>query len=170
MKQKSSRAAIVGLLTAVSACGFGGWLPACDSGTEAPGGTQSDATTIDAAPAPTYDGGGPVTADGITSPVQFNDLTVVFPLPSPDDMVRASIKPSDVGARGVLIPVDLYTSVLGEPATLPNPPAGIAKLPYDQMRVVAFRLDPCFAHIGPIATDATCTNQVRLVFQPIRRS
>jgi hypothetical protein len=29
-------------------------------------------------------------------------------------------------------------------------------------------LDPCFAHIGPIATDATCTNQVRLVFQPIK--
>jgi hypothetical protein len=38
---------------------------------------------------------------------------------------------------------------------------------YDALRVVAFRFDPCFAHLGPITDPAACDDQLRLVFQPL---
>jgi hypothetical protein len=38
---------------------------------------------------------------------------------------------------------------------------------YEQLRMVAFRLDPCFAQTEPITPTTNCENQLRVVFQPL---
>jgi hypothetical protein len=39
--------------------------------------------------------------------------------------------------------------------------------PYENLRVVSVRLDPCFGDLHPTATTTTCKNQLRLVFQEL---
>ena len=42
--------------------------------------------------------------------------------------------------------------------------------PYENLRVVSVRLDPCFGDLHPTATTTTCKNQLRLVFQEFAAS
>jgi hypothetical protein len=91
-------------------------------------------------------------------PLQMNDLSVMFPLAtSPGDFATYPSPTSPGAGGGALLPEALYTS---------DPIAG--EIPYDGLRVVAFRLDPCFGHVGEIESGASCDDQIRLVFQPLQ--
>jgi hypothetical protein len=49
-------------------------------------------------------------------------------------------------------------------------PGASPTLVYSHMRAVAFRLDPCFANIGPVVDESTCQNQIRVIFQSLTYS
>src|SRR6185503_19656134 len=73
--------------------------------------------------------------------------------------------------RGKLFPDQPFRSATGALLTRPPGPfhpGADAGLYYDELRVVAMRIDPCFANLGPITNPATCKNQLRLVLQPLR--
>jgi hypothetical protein len=101
--------------------------------------------------------------------VQMNDVSIVLPLPqSQAELDQGYLLPSTVGSGGALIPQDLYLKYSGFPLN-PGPvlTGADSTLPYSQLRAVAFRIDPCFANIGPVTNDAACANQLRVVFQAI---
>jgi hypothetical protein len=101
-----------------------------------------------------------------SSGAQMNDLTTVLPLPkSQSELDDAMIKASAAGVGGALLPKDLYDTTIGD-----GKPVGVGGdvgLTYADLRVVAVRLDPCFANIGPITDSTNCDNQLRLVFQSV---
>jgi hypothetical protein len=88
--------------------------------------------------------------------IQMADLSVLLPLATSEADLAAYASASTPGAHGALLPEDLYES-----------DGDSVQIPYDQLRVVAIRFDPCFAQVGPIADPASCDNQMRLVFQPL---
>lgn len=83
--------------------------------------------------------------------VQMNDLSILFPLSGAATDYLAASTPA-VG--GPLLPEAVLEHDLDAP-----------QLPYESLRAVAFRLDPCFGQIGPVTDAATCKNQLRIVFQ-----
>jgi hypothetical protein len=87
--------------------------------------------------------------------LQMNDLSVMFPLATSEAEFDLYPSASSPGANGALLPEALYNSDHSN------------EISYDNLRVIAFRLDPCFAHLGPITDPSTCDNQIRLVFQPL---
>jgi hypothetical protein len=99
------------------------------------------------------DGSSSIDAAMATGHVQMNDLSVLFPLPTPPELATA-LAASAPARGGQLLPEAIYDQVLG-----------LETLPYAQLRVVAFRLDPCFGHLGPVTDPSTCQAQLRLVFQ-----
>lgn len=86
--------------------------------------------------------------------LQMNDLSVLFPMATTQSELAAYLTPSSAGPDGPLLPEALYRSDPGA-------------ISLTGLRVVGFRLDPCFGAVGPIADAATCDNQIRLIFQPI---
>ncbi len=116
--------------------------------------------------------GGAMQADVRRRPnqVQMNDVSVLYPLPKSGGDLAEMLAASSVGVGGPLLPAGLYTEVTGEALTRPDgplPPGRDVGLYYDELKVVAFRVDPCFANIGPIVRPEACKNQLRLVLQPI---
>lgn len=103
---------------------------------------------------------------------QMNDVSILLPLAKTQAEIDTGyLKASSAGARGALLPDTLYTTATGERRTDPSgplPPGADAGLSWDRLRVVAMRIDPCFANIGPITNPASCKNQLRLVFQSLR--
>jgi hypothetical protein len=87
--------------------------------------------------------------------LQMNDISVLLPLATTAQDFAAYPSASSPGANGPLLPTEL-TGIL-DPLVLP----------YAQLRVVAFRFDPCFGNIGPIVDASSCDNQLRLVFEPL---
>ncbi len=85
----------------------------------------------------------------------MNDLTVLFPLATTAEDFDTYLAASSTGSNGALLPEALFQS---------DQDAAIA---YDDLRVIGFRLDPCFANVGPITDPSKCDNQIRLVFQPM---
>jgi len=84
----------------------------------------------------------------------MNDLSVLLPMATTPDELDAYLTPNSPSANGPLLPQAPY---LSDPNAYSLTP----------LRVVAFRLDPCFGVIGPIGEASTCDNQIRLVFQPL---
>jgi hypothetical protein len=102
--------------------------------------------------------------------VQMNDVSVLYPLPKSKAEADGLVAASAGGLGGALLPAKLYTDATGQPKTRPStppPPGSGAPMPWDELRAVAFRIDPCFANIGPITQPETCRNQLRIVFQSI---
>lgn len=101
--------------------------------------------------------------------VQMNDMSIVLPMAKTQAEVdQGYLLPSDSGNGGALIPEALYVKYSGFPAKPSSVGVGAdAGQPYSQLRAVAFRIDPCFANIGPVTNDAGCDNQLRIVFQAI---
>lgn len=96
--------------------------------------------------------------------LQMNDVSIVLPLAK----TPAELEGGYLKADG-LLPRDLYTSLTGFPV---DPPAHLpvgadVGMPYSQLRAVAYRIDPCFAQIGPVTDEAACDNQLRIVFQSL---
>jgi hypothetical protein len=89
------------------------------------------------------------------TPLQMNDLTVLFPLATTAEDFDTYLAASSTGNNGALLPESLFES---------DQDSAIA---YDDLRVIGFRLDPCFANVGPITDPSKCDNQIRLVFQPM---
>jgi hypothetical protein len=105
---------------------------------------------------------------------QMNDLTILFPLPkNTQEAVRGQLAASASGSRGALLPLRLYVDATGELETEPPghlQPGQDRGQAHSALRVVAMRIDPCFANIGPVVDDDKCKNQVRLVFQAVNFS
>ncbi|HUJ59950.1 MAG TPA: hypothetical protein VLX92_15705 [Kofleriaceae bacterium] len=87
--------------------------------------------------------------------LQMNDISVLLPLATTAQDFAAYPSAGSPGANGPLLPAELT-------GTLDS-----LVLPYDQLRVVALRLDPCFGNVGPITETSSCDNQLRLVFEPL---
>lgn len=81
-----------------------------------------------------------------------HDVSVLFPLTSPDKLWRAS----DAARGGALLPKDTFGAI---GMSLINTLDDAAE--YDALRVVAVRFDPCFT----TSLTSACQPQIRIVFQ-----
>jgi hypothetical protein len=86
--------------------------------------------------------------------LQMNDLSVLLPMATTPDELGAYLTPDSPSANGPLLPEALYDAD-------PN------RISATGLRVVGFRLDPCFGSVGPITDASQCDNQIRLVFQQV---
>ena len=91
---------------------------------------------------------------------QMNDLTIVMPLAKTQAQFDGYLPAKQ------LLPKAMYTAKFPDPTN--NGAIGSdTAMTYDNLRVVAVRLDPCFAQIGPITDPASCDNQLRIVLQSL---
>ncbi len=99
---------------------------------------------------------------------QMNDVSVLYPLPTTAaEFDGGYVAAGDHGKGGQVLPLDLYTSLTHQPKSSKGNMGGYAIMAWDDLRVVGFRIDPCFANIGPVTDASSCVNQLRLIFQPI---
>lgn len=137
-------------------------------GTDAPASPDAplalDGGTADGAPDAAVDGApdAGVDAPAITGDtLQLNDVSQLFPLAtSAIERDVAMLAATSAGPRGPLLPSAVYGAV--GPIQAFGSEQAVASL-----RVVAMRLDPCFADLAPSPTGAGCAAQLRLVLQPI---
>jgi hypothetical protein len=120
------------------------------------------------APHQTADGSGPnLAADG-SVPVTMNDVSILFPLPTTKADVDNLLAATATGDRGPLLPDPLYLSTgMIQGSTTPIDDAGFSLAAYGDLRVVAARLDPCFASTDPDPHGVGCMAQLRLIFQQV---
>jgi hypothetical protein len=119
-------------------------LCAC-TGAPAPGEAEFDSTSFE----PTL--------------AQPNDVSVMFPPPPDAAALELRLGAASVARGGELLPRAAYEAAFGPPGTLQA--GGTPAAPdHARLRVVSFRLDPCFAALGAIDHDA-CDNQLRVVLQ-----
>ena len=91
---------------------------------------------------------------------QMNDLTIVMPLAKTQAQFDGYLPAK------ALLPKAMYTAKFPDPTS--NGAIGSdTTMTYGNLRVVAVRLDPCFANIGPVTDPATCDNQLRIVLQSL---
>jgi hypothetical protein len=100
-------------------------------------------------------GSGTTDSQSPSADAQMNDLSILYPLAKGQAEYDGYLSVSSPGRGGSMLP----PSVFGSSSPAPDVE--------DSLRVVAMRLDPCFAHIGPITDPASCSPQLRLVFQPV---
>jgi hypothetical protein len=100
--------------------------------------------------------------------LQMNDVSILFPLPKTESENGVTLAASAVGAKGVLFPKAAFHA-LGylDGATEGMTYKSVSM--YEDMRVVAVRIDPCFASLAPDAS-VDCKNQLRLTLQAITKS
>lgn len=89
------------------------------------------------------------------------DVTTVWPLPKNSAEYSSMLAPTSTGAHGELLPVDTYKVPQLDERDATKAPD------YERLRVVAARFEPCRGSFGS-PSDATCNNQLRLVFQVLR--
>jgi hypothetical protein len=120
------------------------------------------------------DSGSAGTAGGgtgeLTRPVTMNDVSILFPLGTASDYSTGHLRADSTGKRGVLFPASVFEKISIEGSAAGSGVGGPSKAPYANMRVVALRLDPCFAELRPTPSATTCRNQLRLVFQELQAS
>ena len=97
---------------------------------------------------------------------QVNDVSVLYPLAKNTDELEGLLSSSAEALGGSLLPKAVYEKAFGAPGTLQTGGTPAAP-PHAGLRVVAARFDPCFGAIGP-TNDATCVNQIRLIFQTVK--
>lgn len=97
---------------------------------------------------------------------QVNDVSILFPLAKTKaGFDNGYLTPASLGRGGALLTPQVYEKAFGPPGTLligGTPPAPLLK----GLKLVAVRFDPCFAELNP-TNEATCKNQMRLVFQTL---
>jgi hypothetical protein len=125
-------------------------------------GASTDAAIADAGSSPpSVDGSGPIAAT-------MNDVSILFPLPANAADPDKLLLPSAVGDQGVLVPSALYASagpITG--TTLADDAGDEVFAAYADLRLIALRIDPCFASLAPDPHGEGCTAQIRLVFQEV---
>ena len=100
-------------------------------------------------------------APALSHAFSMNDLTILLPLPTVDDY-SSLLSPQSHGDKGTLLPKEVYSRL---PRLLPDEET--SSLYKNMLRVIAIRLDPCFAEgSGPVR----CKRQIRLVWQPLFES
>lgn len=107
---------------------------------------------------------------GRVAHVQMNDVSVLYPLARTSEEATGYLSPWSEALGGQLFPESIYDAATGSaPSSLTGKPleeaVNGAGLDYGNLRAVAFRIDPCFAHVGPITEPESCQNQLRIVFQ-----
>lgn len=100
-------------------------------------------------------------------PLQLADVSILFPLTTGADLDAGYLAAAATGTRGPLLPAATYKQVGGIAGNGAAGAGGTATAPFESLRVVAFRVDPCFASLDPDAAPADCQNQLRLVFQSL---
>jgi hypothetical protein len=94
--------------------------------------------------------------------VQMNDVSILYPLATSADDISNYLSPTSNGAgRGDLLPSRIFDAI----ATQVQGINGAPKI--DDLHVVAARLDPCFAQIGPVTDPSSCSHMIRLVYQSV---
>ena len=75
----------------------------------------------------------------------------------------------DAGADGGVANIDAGSDTVSDPGSMNVGlvPGASPQLVYSDLRAVAFRLDPCFANIGPVTDPSSCQNQIRVIFQSL---
>jgi hypothetical protein len=100
---------------------------------------------------------------------QLNDVSILFPIAATDaELSTGYLQASSSGAKGVLLPQALYDGlghITGSSDV--SGVGGTGNAHWSDLRVVAVRLDPCFADLNPDPHGAGCHNQVRLVMQEV---
>jgi hypothetical protein len=97
---------------------------------------------------------------------QVNDVSILYPLAKTAAELAGHLAAGAPALGGELFPKAVYEKGVGVPGTLQTGGTPAAP-PHAGLRLVAARFDPCFAAIGP-TDDASCQNQVRLVFQTVK--
>jgi hypothetical protein len=96
--------------------------------------------------------------------VQLGDVSVLLPLARTREETAEYLAASTAARGGELLPRAVYEAAFGPPGKLQS--GGTPAAPrHADLRLVGFRFDPCFAHLGPVDAETACDNQVRLVFQ-----
>lgn len=98
---------------------------------------------------------------------QMNDVSILFPLAKTRaGFDRGYLRPTSAARGGELLPKSIYERAFGPPGTLQvgGTPAAPA---LTGLRLVSARLDPCFAERSPTGNEASCKNQLRLIFQTL---
>ena len=148
-----------------------GEIATSGSGGDAPGGSGASASGsaggVHAGGSTSVGGsGGQAGAAGLSHPVTMSDVSMLFPLGTPADFSAGHLHANTMGSRGTLFPKAVYQQIpIAGSAAAGIGANGVA--PYENLSVVAMRLDPCFAELHPTATTTTCKNQLRLVFQEL---
>jgi hypothetical protein len=138
---------------------------ACGSSSAVPredGGVSDGTVTIDVGGS---DSTTTISDSGAPVMLQNVDVTIIYPLPAAAEL-DALLKPGDVGLGGALLAADVFDQShvpeLDARAPLPDDSERLAAL-----RVVAIRFDPCPGNVVPPPSGATCTPELRLVFQSL---
>jgi hypothetical protein len=157
---------LVASLTA--ACGANPGTPGDDGGT---GGMAGSGGTGPGGSAGTAGSGGGGALPFDSSDIQLNDVSILFPLPA-DDRARDAgmLDMKAAGTKGQLLPEALYQGVgpiVGSTDVSGGLVGGDLGALYSNLRVVAARIDPCFAALDAPADGAGCENQLRLVVQEV---
>jgi hypothetical protein len=101
---------------------------------------------------------------------QLNDVSTLLPLAKTQNEFDAYLSASSNGVGGDLFPETVFDTATGAKPGGDTSPGGIGSSPtiqWKDLRVVAFRIDPCFANIGPVTDASKCDNQLRLLLQPL---
>jgi hypothetical protein len=147
-----------------SAAGRGG---SAHGGSAGSGGRQQGGNQHDGGQS--GEGGGGGAGPIPTASLQLNDVSLLFPLPASENELAAGLlAASTQGERGQLLPESLYQGV-GPIAgsTGDGLPGSQPVARYEDLRIVALRLDPCFASLQPPADGEGCQNQLRLIAQEV---
>jgi hypothetical protein len=117
------------------------------------------------------DGGGADTSSGeelsqaakaaATTSVQMNDVSILLPLGKTTGDLASYLSATSQGPGGDLLPADLFSAVADQVQGLN------ASIAIDDLRAVAFRIDPCFAQIGTVTDASSCDHMLRIVYQPL---
>jgi hypothetical protein len=100
--------------------------------------------------------------------LQLSDVAILFPLAKSAAELRAGfLSGTSAGARGPLFPENVYNATGKITGTGPASVGGTGSAPFANLRVVAMRVDPCFAALSPSPHGDGCKNQLRLVFQEL---
>ena len=99
--------------------------------------------------------------------LQLNDVSVLFPLPrNAEEQSQGLLAMTSAGPRGELLPQAVFDELPSIVGSVPSQLiGGDSTAPYANLRVVAMRVDPCFAALDPPASGEGCQNQLRLVVQ-----
>lgn len=109
---------------------------------------------------------GTSTADVKHTPatIQMNDVSVLYPLATSASDIDNYLSPTSKGAGGPLLPSTIFDAIAAQVQGINGPPA------IDDLHVVAMRMDPCFAQIGPVTDPSACAHMIRLVYQIVQPS
>jgi hypothetical protein len=100
---------------------------------------------------------------------QLNDVSVLYPFAKTESDFESYLSASALGRGGALLPRTLYERAAAAfwTGSYGPPTQSTLDMTYSMLRVIAFRLDPCFANVGPITEQSLCQAQIRLVLQPV---
>ncbi|MEO9232745.1 MAG: hypothetical protein ABI421_05400 [Polyangiaceae bacterium] len=93
--------------------------------------------------------------------VQMNDVSILYPLATSASDIDNYLSPTSKGAGGQMLPSKIFDAIATQVQGIDGAPQ------IDDLHVIAARLDPCFAQIGPVTDPSSCSHMIRLVYQSV---